>query len=71
MLQKFQNKYLRIIINAVWYITNDILHYDLNVRIYIRDEIKRLSQRYADRLNEHSNIYIYIFIKSTAVPVVN
>jgi len=44
-LQRFQNKYLRIIVNAPWYIT---LRHDLNVP-YVRDEIKRLRQRYADR----------------------
>jgi len=43
ILQKFQNRSLRIIVYAPWYVTNDTLH--LNVS-YIRDEIKRLSQRY-------------------------
>jgi len=32
----------------------DTLHHDLNVP-YVRDEIKRLSQRYADRLEERPN----------------
>jgi len=54
IIQRFQNKYLRIIVNAPWYVTNDTLHHDLNVP-YVRDEIKKLSQRYADRLEEHSN----------------
>jgi len=54
MLQRFQNRYLRIIINAPWYVTNDVLYYDLKVP-YVRDEIKKLSQRYADRMEEHSN----------------
>jgi len=31
ILQKFQNKYLGIIVNAPWYVTNDTLHHDLNV----------------------------------------
>jgi len=34
---------------------NDSLHHDLNIP-YVRDEIKKLSQRYADRMKEHSNI---------------
>jgi len=54
IIQTFQNKYLGIIVNAPWYVTNDILHHDLNIP-YIRDEIKKLSQRYADRLEEHPN----------------
>jgi len=48
IIQRFQNKYL----NVPWYVTNDTLHHDLNVS-YVRDEIKKLSQRYADRLEEH------------------
>jgi len=31
------------------------LHHDLNVP-YIRNEIKKLSQKYADRMEEHPNI---------------
>jgi len=50
IIQRFRNKYLRIIVNAPWYVTNDTLHHDLNVP-YVRDEIKKLSQR----LEEHPN----------------
>jgi len=53
IIQRFQNKYLRIIVNAPWYV-NNTLHHDLNVP-YARDEIKKLSQRYADRLEKHPN----------------
>jgi len=52
IIQRFQNKYLRIIFNAPWYV-NDTLN--LNVQ-YVRDEIKRLSRRYADRMGKHPNI---------------
>jgi len=54
IIQRFQNKYLGIIVNAP-YVTNDTLHHDLNVP-YVRDEIKKLGQRYADRMEEHPNI---------------
>jgi len=53
IIQKFQNKYLRIIVNAR-YVTNDTLYHDLNVA-YVRDEIKKLNQRYVDRLEERLN----------------
>jgi len=33
----------------------EILHHNLNVS-YVRDEIKRFSQRYAHRMEEHPNI---------------
>jgi len=62
ILQRFQNRYLRIIVNASWYVTNDILHHDLNV-LYVGDEIKRLRQRYAGRMEEHSNILATNFIE--------
>jgi len=52
ILQRFQNRYLRIIVNTPWYITNDTLHHDLNVP-HVREEIKRLSQKYADRMEEY------------------
>jgi len=51
IIQRFQDKYLRIIVNAPWYSTNDTLHRDLNVP-YVGDEIKKLGRRYADRLEE-------------------
>jgi len=38
ILERFQNKYLRIIVNVLWYVTNNILHHDLNVP-YVRDEM--------------------------------
>jgi len=41
IIQRLPNKYLRIIVNAFWYI-NDTLRHDLNVP-YVRDEIKRVS----------------------------
>jgi len=62
ILQRFQNKYLRIIVNALWYVTNDILYHDFNVP-YVRDEIKRFSQRYADRMGKHSNIFVTNLMK--------
>jgi len=51
ILQRFQNKILRIIIDAPWYIINDTLHQNLNVP-YVRDEI-RINRRYDDRMKEY------------------
>jgi len=67
IIQRFQNKYLRIIVNASWCITNDILQHDLNVP-YVRDEIKKLSQRYADRLEKHPNILTIDLMSETEIP---
>jgi len=54
IIQRFQNKYLRIIVNASWYVISDTLHHDFNVP-YVRDEIKKLSQKYVNRLGEQPN----------------
>jgi len=57
ILQRFQNGYLRIIVNAPWYVINlhHDLYHDLNLP-YVRDEIIRLNQRYANKVEEHPNI---------------
>jgi len=52
IIQRFQNKYLRIIVDASWYVINDTLYHDLNVP-YVRDVIKKLSQKYTDRMEEY------------------
>jgi len=36
ILQRFQNRYIRIIVKASWYVINDVP--------YVRGEIKKLSQ---------------------------
>jgi len=61
-IQRFQNRYPKIIVNAPCYVTNDTLDDDLNVP-YARDEIKRLSQRHADRMEERSNILATNLVK--------
>jgi len=67
ILQKFQNKFFKIVIDASWYVTNDILHYDLNIS-YIRNEIRRLKQRYAARMEKHPNIITKNFMRSVKTP---
>jgi len=52
---KIKNKYLRIIVNALWYVSKDTLHHDVNVP-WIRNEIKELSQRCVDKMEEPLNI---------------
>jgi len=57
-LERFQNK----IANAPWYVTNGILHHDRNVS-YVRDKIKRLSRRYADRMEKYPDILAISFMR--------
>jgi hypothetical protein len=46
-----RSKILRIITNAVWYVTNDTLHRDLKISS-IKETVKKLCQRYRDRLEK-------------------
>lgn len=54
ILQRFQNKALRIIVDAPWYIPNSILHKDLDISS-IEEETTRFSQNYRRRLLNHPN----------------
>lgn len=54
IIQRFQSKTLRMIANAPWYVANDTLHNDLDIKPVI-DEIQSLSSRYVQRLESHQN----------------
>jgi hypothetical protein len=49
MLQRFQNKVLRSIVNAPWYIPNTILHTDLQIPT-VKAEITNFSTKYREKL---------------------
>ena len=53
-IQKFQNKVLRNIVNAPWYIRNSDLHRDLRVPT-VKEEIKRFAGKHEARLHHHVN----------------
>lgn len=55
ILQRFQSKTLRLITNAPWFVNNNTIHNDLNIPI-IKDEIKRFSSNYLNRLSYHPNV---------------
>lgn len=54
ILQRFQSKVLRKIVNAPWYVNNKIIHEDTNIP-FIREEITRFSSKYLEKLETHSN----------------
>ena len=54
ILQRFQNKVLREIVDAPWYVPNTVLHKDLSVST-VREEIKKCSVKYSRRLQVHPN----------------
>jgi len=53
-LQRFQNKVLRTIANAPWYIRNSDLHRDLGVPL-VEDIIKQIATKHKNRLMQHEN----------------
>ena len=65
IIQRFQNKVLRIITNAPWYISNDRIHSDLNIPSVI-DEVRRYSFNYMQRLVNHSNPLARALVLSNA-----
>jgi len=61
-IQIFQNKVLRIITNAPWFIRNENLHKDLRI-IKIQDHIKALAENFHSSLHKstgsiHFNLHI-------------
>jgi hypothetical protein len=54
ILQRFQNKVLRTIVNAPWYVPNKQLHTDLGISP-VCEEITNISHKYKDKLTAHPN----------------
>ena len=53
-IQRFQNKVLRTIVNAPWYVRNDDLHRELGIPM-VTDVIKHIAKKHEDRLIQHEN----------------
>jgi hypothetical protein len=45
IMQRYQNKIIRKIVNAPWYIPNELLHTDLQIST-VRDEMTKFSTKY-------------------------
>jgi hypothetical protein len=52
ILQRFQNKALRTIVNAPWYLPNSALHADLLIPT-VREEVTKHSNAHKDKLLQH------------------
>jgi hypothetical protein len=61
-LQRFQNKVLRTIVNAPWYVPNSVLHIDLSIPT-VREEITKLSVAHKDKLSQHPNQLLPILLE--------
>lgn len=55
ILQRFQNKVLRNIVNAPWYVPNDVIHKDLQMNS-INVEITATINAYRNRIANHPNM---------------
>jgi hypothetical protein len=55
IVQRFQNKVLRNVVDAPWFVRNSDLHRDVGVEVVGR-EIQRFSQKHEDRLHQHENV---------------
>ena len=54
IIQTFQNKVLRTMVDAPWYVRNADIHRDLDVPT-IKEEIKRFAKKHEERLHLHEN----------------
>lgn len=54
ILERFQSKLLRIIVDAPWYVTNEIIRRDLHIPT-IKEEINNYCKAYINRLDNHPN----------------
>lgn len=54
IIQRFQNKVLRAIVNAPWYVSNAIIHTDLSIST-VRQEISTISDKHVNKMITHPN----------------
>jgi hypothetical protein len=54
IMERFQSKTLRIIVDAHWYVPNTLIRRDLQLAS-VKREISRISSRYSSRLSAQSN----------------
>ena len=59
ILQRYQSKTIRLILDAPWFITNDNIHKDLRIS-KVKSEINKFSRKYIDRLSNHSDYFMIL-----------
>jgi hypothetical protein len=52
ILERFQSKVLRLIVNAPWYVPNSVIRKDLRIPT-VKEEISRFSSHYDVRISVH------------------
>lgn len=64
IVQRFQNKMLRMVTDAPWYVTNEQLHHDLQVYT-VKQEILRHTKTYKERIINHPNRLAKVLMDET------
>jgi hypothetical protein len=62
ILERFQSKALRMIVDAPWYMPNTVIRRDLQIPT-VNEEIRRYSSQYSARLSAHPNDLIVNLIE--------
>jgi hypothetical protein len=62
ILEHFQSKALRMIVDAPWYVPNTVIRRDLQIPT-VKEEIRRYSSQYSARLSAHTNDLIVNLIE--------
>ena len=66
LVQRFQNKVLRNIVDAPWFVRNSDLNRDLQVNVVGR-EIQRCVQKHEERLHQHENVEAIQLLDNTGI----
>ena len=66
IIQRFQNKVLRHMVSAPWYIRNNDLHRDLQVDV-VSSEIQRFAQKHEGRLHHHEYVEAIQLLDNTCI----
>lgn len=66
ILQRFQSKVLRMVVDAPWYVTNETIHRDLQIP-YVKEEIQNSAKRYNARLTVHPNVLAEVLMRKPRI----
>jgi hypothetical protein len=64
ILEHFQSKALRMIVDAPWYVPTTVIRRDLQIPT-VKEEIRRYSSQYSARLSAHPN---YLVVNLIGLP---
>lgn len=66
IIQTFQNKVLRTIVNAPWFVRNEDIHRDLSIE-NVASEIKKFARSHEQRLLHHVNVEAIQLLDTTSI----